>query len=50
MIAQLNTLCSNAMKENGESQKEAIGAFKKILNDLGELQKKIQLLLKKGHK
>lgn len=40
MIAQLNTMCSNAMKENGESQREAIGAYKKILDDLGELLKK----------
>jgi hypothetical protein len=39
MIAQLNTMCSNAMKENGESQKEAIEAYKKILDDLGELLK-----------
>ncbi|CEE00702.1 putative membrane protein [Caldibacillus thermoamylovorans] len=40
MLAQLNTLCNNAMKENGESQKEAIEAYKKILDDLGELLKK----------
>ena len=40
MIAQLTTMCNNAMKENGESQKEAIEAYKKILNDLGELLKK----------
>lgn len=40
MLAQLNTMCNNAMKENGESQKEAIEAYKKILNDLGELLKK----------
>ena len=40
MIAQLNTMCSNAMKENGESQKEVIEAYKKILDDLGELLKK----------
>lgn len=30
MLAQLNTLCNNAMKENGESQKEAIEAYKKF--------------------
>lgn len=24
MLAQLNTMCNNAMKENGESQKEVI--------------------------
>lgn len=40
MLAQLNTMCNNAMKENGESQKEAIEAYKKILDDLGELLKK----------
>ncbi len=40
MLAQLNTMCNSAMKENGESQKEAIGAYKKILDDLGELLKK----------
>lgn len=40
MIAQLNIMCSNAMKENGESQMEAILAYKKILDDLGEFLKK----------
>ena len=40
MLAQLNVMRSNAMKENGESQKEAIEAYKKILDDLGELLKK----------
>ena len=40
MLAQLNAMCNNAMKENGESQKEAIEAYKKILDDLGELLKK----------
>ena len=40
MLAQLNTMCNNAMKENSESQKEAIKAYKKILDDLGELLKK----------
>ena len=40
MIAQLNTMCSNAMEENGESQKEVIEAYKKILDDLGEVLKK----------
>jgi predicted unusual protein kinase regulating ubiquinone biosynthesis (AarF/ABC1/UbiB family) len=40
MIAQLNTMCNNAMKENGESQKEVIEAYKKILDDLSELLKK----------
>lgn len=40
MIAQLNTMCNNVMKENGESQKEAIEAYKKILDELGDLLKK----------
>lgn len=40
MLAQLNTTCDNAMKENGESQKDVIEAYKKILDDLGELLKK----------
>jgi len=40
MLAQLNTTCDNAMKENGESQKEVIEAYKKILDDLGERYKK----------
>lgn len=40
MLAQLNTMSNNAMKENGESQKEVIRAYKKILDDLGELLKK----------
>ena len=40
MLSQLNTMCNNAMKENGESQKEVIGTYKKILDDLGELLKK----------
>jgi hypothetical protein len=40
MLAQLNTTCDNVMKENGESQKDVIEAYKKILDDLGELLKK----------
>lgn len=40
MIAQLNTMCNNVMEENGESQKAAIEAYKKILDELGELLKK----------
>ncbi len=40
MIAQLNTMCNNVIKANGESQKEAIEAYKKILDNLGELLKK----------
>lgn len=40
MLEQLNVMCSNAIKENGESQNETIEAYKKILDDLGELLKK----------
>lgn len=40
IITQLNVMCSNAMKEQGESQKESIEAYQKILDDLGELLKK----------
>lgn len=40
MLSQLSAMCNNAMKENGESQKESIAAYKKILDDLGELLKK----------
>lgn len=40
MIAQLNTMCDNAIKEAGVSQKDSIAAYKLILSDLGELLKK----------
>ncbi|WP_089610380.1 hypothetical protein [Dehalobacterium formicoaceticum] len=40
MLEQLNTICNNVMKEIEESQKEVIGAYKKTLDDLGELLKK----------
>lgn len=40
MLAQLNIMCTNAMKENSESQKDVIEAYKKILDDLGDLLKK----------
>lgn len=40
MITQLNTICDNVLKENGESRKDAIEAYKKVLTDLGELLKK----------
>ncbi|WP_346898808.1 hypothetical protein [Clostridium sp. UBA7503] len=35
-----SVLIINQQKENGESQKEAIEAYKKILDDLGDLLKK----------
>jgi hypothetical protein len=40
MISQLNTLCDNALKANAKSQSDVIEAYKKILDDLGELLKK----------
>jgi len=40
MITQLNTMCDNVLKENSASQKDAVEAYKKILDDLGELLKK----------
>lgn len=40
MIAQLNLMCENALKSNDNSQRESIDAYKKILDDLGELLKK----------
>ena len=40
MIAQLNAMCDNAIKEAGASQKDSIAAYKLILSDLGELLKK----------
>jgi len=40
MISQLNTMCDNALRSNNESQKEVVEAYKKILDDLGELLKK----------
>lgn len=40
MIAQLNTMCDNVIKEAGVSQKESIAAYKLILSNLDELLKK----------
>ncbi len=40
MIAQLNSLCDNALKSNSESQKDVIQAYKQILDSLSELLKK----------
>ncbi len=40
MVAQLNAMCDNAIKEAGVSQKDSIAAYKLILSDLGELLKK----------
>ncbi len=43
MIAQLNTLCDNALKSNDASQRDTIQSYKKLLDDLGELLKKDNL-------
>jgi hypothetical protein len=40
MIAQLNSMCDNALKSNAESQKDVIQAYKQILDSLSELLKK----------
>ena len=40
MIKQLNVLCDNVIKDNNSSQKDAVEAYKKILQDLSELLKK----------
>lgn len=36
MLTQLNVLCDNALKSNDASQREAIGAYRQILDELGE--------------
>lgn len=36
MLEQLNVLCDNGIKSNDASQREAINAYKKILDDLSE--------------
>ncbi len=43
IIIQLNTLCDNALKSNDASQRDAIEAYKKLLDDLGEILKKDNL-------
>lgn len=40
MVAQLNVMCDNIIKDNNSSQKDAIEAYKIILQDLSELLKK----------
>lgn len=40
MVTQLNVMCDNILKSNDISQREAINAYKKILDDLGEVLKK----------
>ena len=40
MVAQLNVMCDNVIKDNNSSQKDAVEAYKMILQDLSELLKK----------
>lgn len=40
MVAQLNVICENVIKDNNSSQKDAVEAYKQILQDLSELLKK----------
>lgn len=40
MISQLKAVSDEIIKENSDSQKETIAAYRKILDDLGELLKK----------
>ncbi len=40
MVVQLNAMCDAALKENSISQKEAIEAYKLILDSLSEVLKK----------
>lgn len=40
MVAQLNVICDNVIKDNSSSQKDAVEAYKLILQDLSELLKK----------
>ena len=40
MVVQLNAMCDTALKENSISQKEAIEAYKLILDSLSEVLKK----------
>jgi len=40
MNTQLNLMCDNILKSSDSSHKEAINAYKKILDDLGEILKR----------
>ncbi|MCL2190073.1 MAG: hypothetical protein FWB87_15070 [Defluviitaleaceae bacterium] len=43
MVVQFKEMCDSALKDNKESSKEAIEAYRKILDDLGELLKKDEI-------
>lgn len=36
MLTQLNVLCDNALKSNDASQRESLGAYRQMLDELGE--------------
>lgn len=40
MVVQLNAMCDNVIRNNNASQKDAVEAYRKILEELGELLKK----------
>lgn len=40
MVEQLNVICDDILSNNDASQKEVVSAYKKILDDLGEILKK----------
>ncbi|MDR2044516.1 MAG: hypothetical protein LBQ15_09165 [Clostridium sp.] len=40
MIGQLNSICDNVLKSNDESQKDAVKAYKQILDSLNDLLQK----------
>lgn len=46
MVAQINDMCDNVIKDNNSSQKDAVEAYKVILQDLSELLKKRTFLKK----
>lgn len=39
MVAQLYVLCEDVIKDNNESRREVVAAYRKILDDLGEIIK-----------
>ena len=43
MVVQLKEMCDSVLNSNKESQNAAIEAYKKVLDDLGELLKKDEL-------
>lgn len=50
IVAQLNELCDNILKSNDSSHKEAINAYKKILDMLGEMLKQDNITFEEKQK